>query len=111
MKTKFYVDKLGNYIGGFYGAEPPKDSVEVGEPPIDSKQKWDGKAWGPIPLSWEDIRIKRDDLLSKSDWSVLVDAPLTSAKKTKWKEYRSALRNIPQDFQNVKDVAFPEIPA
>jgi len=39
-------------------------------------------------------RRLRDELLAKSDWTVLADSPLTTAKKTEWKTYRAALRDI-----------------
>ena len=40
------------------------------------------------------VRSDRDRKLAASDWTVLADSPLTTAKKTTWKTYRTALRNI-----------------
>ena len=40
------------------------------------------------------VRSERDRKLAASDWTVLADSPLTTAKKTTWKTYRTALRNI-----------------
>ena len=40
------------------------------------------------------VRSERDRKLAASDWTVLADSPLTTAKKTEWKTYRTALRNI-----------------
>lgn len=40
------------------------------------------------------VRRKRNDKLAACDWTVLTDSPLTTAKKTEWKAYRTALRNI-----------------
>lgn len=31
--TRYFVDPIGNYIGGFDGAEPPAGAVEIPEPP------------------------------------------------------------------------------
>lgn len=45
--TKYFVDREGNYLGGFDGAEPPKGSIEVSAPPKDGRQKWDGEKWLP----------------------------------------------------------------
>ena len=42
----------------------------------------------------ERVRAERDRKLAASDWTVLADSPLTTAKKTTWKTYRTALRNI-----------------
>lgn len=41
------------------------------------------------------IRAKRDVLLSASDWTQLSDSPLSDDLKTKWREYRQALRDRP----------------
>ena len=40
------------------------------------------------------VRADRDRKLAACDWTVLTDSPLTTAKKTEWKTYRTALRNI-----------------
>ena len=40
------------------------------------------------------VRVERDRKLAACDWTVLTDSPLTTAKKTEWKSYRTALRNI-----------------
>ena len=55
-------------------------------------------------------RETRNELLAKSDWTQANDSPLTTAKKTKWKTYRQALRDLPasEDWPNV---TFPEEPS
>ena len=40
------------------------------------------------------VRNQRDELLAASDWTVLADSPLSTSKKTEWKTYRTALRDI-----------------
>ena len=45
-------------------------------------------------VSWERVRMKRDDALAQSDWRALKDVTLT----TPWRDFRAALRNLPQDF-------------
>ncbi len=40
------------------------------------------------------VRAERDRRLAACDWTVLTDSPLTTAKKTEWKTYRTALRDI-----------------
>ena len=41
-----------------------------------------------------EVRYERDEKLAACDWTVLTDSPLTTAKKTEWKAYRTELRNI-----------------
>lgn len=40
------------------------------------------------------VRAERDRKLASCDWTVLTDSSLTTAKKTEWKAYRTALRDI-----------------
>ena len=40
------------------------------------------------------VREDRSARLKRCDWTVLTDSPLTTAKKTEWKAYRTALRDI-----------------
>jgi len=42
----------------------------------------------------EFIRPKRDELLSKSDWTQGLDSPLSDVQKEEWKTYRQALRDM-----------------
>ena len=46
--TKYFVDKIGNYIGAFDGAEPPANSVEVPSAPGDARQLWSVDGWEAI---------------------------------------------------------------
>ena len=39
------------------------------------------------------VRAERDRKLAACDWTVLTDSPLTTAKKTEWKTYRTALKH------------------
>ena len=60
--------------------------------------------------AWDAIRVERDALLTASDWTVLPDAPLTTAQKTAWKTYRQALRDLPQTFATPDGIVWPEAP-
>ena len=46
---------------------------------------------------WINIREKRNELLTASDWTQGGDTPLTSAKKTEGATYRTSLRSLPED--------------
>ena len=45
--TKYYVDSIGNYLGGFDGAKPPVGAVEVPKQPEHGLDKWINGAWVP----------------------------------------------------------------
>ncbi len=61
-----------------------------------------------IPLTWEQIRSRRDQLLKETDWAALPDVNFDS--KQSWLVYRNKLRNIPQKFKSPEEVEWPEKP-
>ena len=50
----------------------------------------------------QNLRAKRDMLLSETDWIVLPDSPVTD--KTAWETYRTSLRNITNGLTTLNDV-------
>jgi len=59
-------------------------------------------------ISWEQIRSQRDQALVDSDWRALKDVTLSAA----WRDYRQALRDLPQDHNESNDAAdnWPQAP-
>jgi len=56
------------------------------------------------------LRFMRDDLLLKSDWTQVADAPVD---KEAWQAYRQALRDLPSNYDtitNINDVEWPVPP-
>lgn len=58
-------------------------------------------------LTWKEVRSRRNNLLSTSDYSQLPDFP---GDKEAWAVYRKQLRDIPQTFTQPKDVVWPVKP-
>lgn len=56
----------------------------------------------------EEVRTQRDALLKDSDWAVLPDAPV--ADEQTWKDYRQALRDLPQQEGFPQEVVWPTKP-
>lgn len=63
------------------------------------------------PVTWEDIRLTRDLLLSRSDFTQLPDAPLTEIEVDTARSYRQALRELTEVYLNPEDVIFPTKPS
>lgn len=61
-------------------------------------------------MKWEQVRNKRDYLMSQTDWTQIPDAPLTADKKQAYSNYRQSLRDIPQTYSDPDDVVWPEKP-
>ena len=62
---------------------------------------------------WEDglydktlnkLRLVRNDLLLKSDWTDLPNAPLTDEKKIEWQSYRTELRDLTNELDTVEKI-------
>tara|TARA_B100000214_G_C23907420_1_gene599550 strand:+ start:805 stop:1059 length:255 start_codon:yes stop_codon:yes gene_type:complete len=60
--------------------------------------------------SWDDIREMRNTLLSFTDPYMISDrfALLTESKQTELLEYRQALRDLPQTYDTIDELEFPE---
>ena len=65
-------------------------------------------------IDWQKIRRKRDDLLTRSDWTQMSDSPLTDTQKTEWATYRQALRDMTATYSEAStknDVVWPVKPS
>jgi len=54
-----------------------------------------------LDTDWDAVRKHRDQALKDSDWRAGKDVVLSTA----WKEYRQALRDLPQDHAEANDAA------
>jgi len=54
-----------------------------------------------LEITWEQVRKERDQALADSDWRAGKDVLLSAS----WKEYRQALRDLPQDNATANDAA------
>ena len=63
---------------------------------------------GSHEVSWKRVRAERDQALADSDWRALKDLTMSQP----WKDYRQALRDLPQDYESANDAAdnWPEPP-
>ena len=56
---------------------------------------------GERDVDWEDVRRLRNQALDKSDWRAVKDRTMSQA----WKDYRTALRDLPQEHDEANDAA------
>lgn len=56
------------------------------------------------------VRSMRDAILNLSDWTQMPDNPLTSAAKTSWAAYRTALRDISTQSNFPTNITWPTQP-
>lgn len=113
-KNGFFMDEIHSSI--------PEDSIEITEKEreimIDQMNNHNKKVVivndkitfedVVIPVSWEEIRSKRNRLLRETDYTQMTDWP---GNKVPWFNYRKELREIPQKYQNPEDVIWPTPPS
>jgi hypothetical protein len=56
---------------------------------------------GKRDVTWEEVRELRDYWLEDTDWRAMKDRTISQA----WKDYRTALRNLPQEHDTANDAA------
>jgi len=61
----------------------------------------DGELVGYIDMSWVGVRLARNQALEESDWRAVKDRVLPN----EWKDYRQALRDLPQNHDSANDAA------
>lgn len=64
----------------------------------------------PIEEQWAAMRAQRDARLAASDWTQMVDVPLTSPTVDAWRAYRQALRDLPGLTADPSAPEWPEKP-
>lgn len=70
---------------------------------------WASMEWIPnLDAAWLGVRRSRDALIARTDWTQLPDVP--AATRSKWAEYRQALRDIPQTQIDPLHVVWPVAP-
>jgi hypothetical protein len=108
MKTYIEFEKIIQFETTFI----PKD-VSNSDYNIALQEVKEGKAifkpFAPPPPSWEQIRAKRDILLTQSDWTTLTDAQ-PKPNKEAWLNYRQALRDITSTYSSPEAVIWPQKP-
>ena len=61
-------------------------------------------------LTWDDIRAKRNQILTNTDWTMTTGATVDQAQ---WAAYRQVIRDIPQTYKDKTpdDVVWPTQPS
>ena len=72
--------------------------VEKSQPDVDAIESGKAEAM---------LRRKRDQMLAACDWTQVPDAPVDSQA---WAAYRQALRDLPANTTDPRNVAWPEKP-
>lgn len=58
-----------------------------------------------------EVRAQRDKLLAETDWTQVLDAPVSAALQEEYRNYRQALRDVPEQPGFPEEIVWPELPA
>lgn len=78
--------------------------------------------WNHDSLSWEwdhelllkDVRTERNRRLILCDWTQGLDVPFSESQLQEWRDYRQALRNLPDnvgEISSIQEVNWPTTPS
>ena len=72
--TQYFIDNQGKYIGGFDGAEPPRNSIEIPNPPNDGRDIFDfnTKQWIPYQPSVKELIMPTDPDMARVAEDLLI---------------------------------------
>ena len=59
---------------------------------------------------WEELRLRRDQLLSDCDWVITMHKELGTNIPAAWKNYRQALRDLPANTEDPANPVWPTKP-
>ena len=90
---------------------PEKPSVNAGE-----VLEWTGTEWLVRPantseteIKWQEIRNQRNTLLQETDVKILKELEQTGSISQSLKDYRQALRDVPQTQTNPFTIVWPTL--
>jgi hypothetical protein len=101
---------MANYTKKVDGVTITLTDAEQTAREAEEKTAADGKP----AKAFASLRLERDIKLSKCDWTVANDTPLSDSVKAKWVTYRKALRNFPGTLDNtkiLKTITWPDAPS
>lgn len=122
------VLRVGSCCGGDLSLQAGDGEVAIEGSYLDTEYYWNGSemvekptrpseshSWGVGEKQWvldlyyleDQIRAKRNRLLSECDWTQAPDAPVDQQA---WATYRQSLRDLPANTTDPLNVAWPEKP-
>lgn len=58
----------------------------------------------------EYLRYIRDLILSVTDWTQVIDSPLSESQRMSWAIYRQSLRDLPANYSGEGPIPWPKTP-
>lgn len=109
---------LSNFMEKYYWSFS-SSSWEYRGPPPNKAGVWTGTEWTYDVDNWLGyVRFLRDNKLAVTDWTQLTDTPFTENEKSLIRQYRQALREIPQviiddvsrEINTESKIPWPQLP-
>ena len=62
------------------------------------------------PMTAEEVRAKRDRLLAETDWTQVLDAPISTKCREEFRVYHQELRDVTEQEGFPTNIVWPEMP-
>ena len=95
---------------GFVTLELEGDTVVSMSPNVTAWENWHAIQPNPDIALADEVRAKRDKLLTATDWTQTLDAPISPASREAMRVYRQALRDITEQEGFPATAVFPVEP-
>lgn len=102
--TEFYA------YNGFVSVTVENDIVTVLVPDVEAWAAWKAEQPTEEDAAAAEVREERDTLIATTDWTQVLDAPLTTECVEAFRVYRQALRDITEQEGFPLEVTWPEVP-
>jgi hypothetical protein len=86
------------------GLDPTNVQVVIAEDGSVTLQADHAKLEAKTAQAWTDLRTRRNQLLTASDWTQLADTHMSQDKKDAWATYRQELRDLPETVTSPTDL-------
>lgn len=79
-------------------------------PNAEAWEEWKAELAEASKTTAEEVRAERDKRLAETDWTQVLDAPLSEESREAFRVYRQALRDIPDQDGFPAYVVWPDMP-
>ena len=111
-ETDYGPDEAKNIVQSFNSVEIKcNDDALEANVIIAEKEAYNGiYTVEDAPMTEEEARAERDRLLDETDWTQVLDAPISPESREAFRVYRQALRDVPEQAGFPEAIEWPVMP-
>jgi hypothetical protein len=103
------IDSIENWVDHGDLILSPRQDGQVGWI-LESDQSWTNPQQPSEQELWIHMKDIRNRMLSQTDKYMTSDFPLTDEQRQSWRDYRQALRDLPDNIDDINNINWPQRP-